>query len=41
MIVPVLSREDLIRNKRAAGRPMELADLALLEENEAQDHSGS
>lgn len=27
----VLSREDLIRNKRAAGRPQDLADVAALE----------
>jgi hypothetical protein len=27
----VLSREDLIRNKRASGRPQDLADLAALE----------
>jgi predicted nucleotidyltransferase len=30
----VIGREDLIRNKRAAGRPKDLADLALLEESE-------
>ena len=30
---PVISREDLIRNKRAAGRPKDLADLATLEES--------
>lgn len=30
--VSVLGREDLIRNKRAAGRPRDLADLAELEE---------
>jgi hypothetical protein len=29
--VPVLSREHLIRNKRAAGRPQDIADLAWLE----------
>jgi hypothetical protein len=29
--VPVLSREHLIRNKRACGRPKDLADLAWLE----------
>jgi hypothetical protein len=29
--VPVLGREDLIRNKRAVGRPRDLADLAELE----------
>jgi hypothetical protein len=36
MTIPVLSRADLIRNKRAAGRPKDLADLALLEENETK-----
>jgi hypothetical protein len=30
--VPVLSRDDFIVNKRAAGRPKDLLDLALLEE---------
>jgi hypothetical protein len=30
--VPILSREDFIRNKRAVGRPKDLADIALLEE---------
>jgi hypothetical protein len=30
--VPVLSREDFITNKRAAGRPKDLIDLALIEE---------
>ena len=30
--VPVLGREDFIRNKRALGRPKDLADIALLEE---------
>lgn len=29
--VPVISIEDLITNKRAAGRPQDLADVALLE----------
>jgi hypothetical protein len=29
--VPVIGREDLIRNKRASGRPRDLADLAELE----------
>jgi predicted nucleotidyltransferase len=33
----VLGREDLIRNKRAAGRPKDLADLALLEESTEPD----
>ncbi|HET6578376.1 MAG TPA: nucleotidyl transferase AbiEii/AbiGii toxin family protein [Gemmatimonadales bacterium] len=31
MRVPVLSREHLIQNKRAAGRPQDLADVAWLE----------
>jgi len=30
--VPVLSRDDLVTNKRALGRPKDLADLAMLEE---------
>ena len=30
LAVPVLGREDLIANKRAAGRPKDLADVALL-----------
>ena len=29
--VPFLSRQDLVRNKRASGRPKDLADLATLE----------
>jgi hypothetical protein len=28
----VLGREDFVRNKRAVGRPKDLADIALLEE---------
>ncbi len=32
-----ISREDLIRNKRAAGRPKDLADLALLDEARLPD----
>ncbi len=35
--VPVLSREDLIRNKRAAARPQDLADLAWLEAERKRD----
>jgi len=31
LTVPVLGREDLVANKRAAGRPKDLADLAVLE----------
>ncbi|MBI4503184.1 MAG: hypothetical protein HY700_18765 [Gemmatimonadetes bacterium] len=31
LAVPVIGREDLIRSKRAAGRPRDLADLADLE----------
>ena len=34
LLVPVLGRTDLVRNKRAAGRPKDRADLALLEESE-------
>jgi hypothetical protein len=33
LTIPVLGRKELIRNKRAAGRPKDLADLALLEES--------
>jgi hypothetical protein len=32
--VTVLSREDLLKNKRASGRPKDLADVAWLEEQE-------
>jgi hypothetical protein len=32
--VPVLGRQDLVTNKRAAGRPKDLADLAWLEADE-------
>jgi hypothetical protein len=31
LVIPVLSRELLIRNKRAAGRPQDVADVAWLE----------
>jgi hypothetical protein len=31
LAVPVICREDLIANKRASGRPQDLADVALLE----------
>lgn len=34
LVVPVLGREDLIRNKAATGRPLDLADLALLRDGE-------
>lgn len=34
LTVPVLGREDLIANKRAAGRPKDLADLAVLDPQE-------
>ena len=34
MDLPVLGRSALIRNKRAAGRPKDLADLAWLEKSE-------
>lgn len=30
LLVPVLGREDLIRNKRATGRPQDLVDLQIL-----------
>ena len=32
--IPVLGRDDFIRNKRAAGRPQDLADVARLEEDD-------
>ena len=32
MTVPVLGRVELVRNKRALGRPQDLADLAALDE---------
>jgi len=32
LMVPVLSREALIRNKQATGRPKDLADLAMMDE---------
>ena len=31
VVVPIIGREALMRNKRAAGRPRDLADLADLE----------
>lgn len=31
--VPVIGRDDLLRNKRAVGRPQDLADAAWLESN--------
>jgi hypothetical protein len=31
LVIPVLTIDDLIANKRAAGRPQDLADVALLE----------
>lgn len=30
--IPVLGREDFLRNKRAVGRPKDMADIALMEE---------
>lgn len=35
--IPVISREDLIANKRASGRPQDLADVALLERVSRQE----
>ena len=35
LTVPVLGREDLVRNKRALGRPRDLVDLASLEDADA------
>jgi hypothetical protein len=37
LAIPVLGREALIANKRAAGRPRDLADLGLLEGRGEQD----
>lgn len=34
-VVPVLSRDDLVRNKRAVGRPKDVADVAWLESHPA------
>jgi len=33
--LPVISRADFVADKRAAGRPMDLLDLALLDEAES------
>ncbi len=38
--VAMLSRDDLIRNKRATARPQDLADVAALETLVAQDKKG-
>jgi len=35
--VPVLSREDLIKNKRATGRPKDIADAIWLEDTAGDD----
>lgn len=35
--IPIIGREDLLTNKRAAGRPKDLADIALLEATRAAD----
>lgn len=32
MRIPVISRQDLVRNKRASGRPQDLADVSRLED---------
>ncbi len=37
MTIPVLGRDDFIRNKRASGRPKDIADAALLEEAMGRD----
>ncbi len=36
----VIGRDDLIANKRAAGRPQDLADVAFLERLERLEHAG-
>ena len=38
--VPVIGLQELRRNKRAAGRPKDLLDLALLAEAGFVDHEG-
>jgi hypothetical protein len=32
LTIPVIGRDDFVRNKRTAGRPKDLADIALLDE---------
>ncbi len=39
LTIPVLGREDFIRNKRSSGRPKDAADIALLEETQGGDPS--
>jgi hypothetical protein len=39
--IPIASRDDLIKMKRAAGRPVDLADIAALTELEHQQHDAS
>jgi len=38
MTIPVIGREDLIRNKRAVGRPQDLADVQRLLDEAPEDH---
>jgi len=37
LAVPVISRRHLLINKRATGRPKDLADAAMMEENRRDD----
>ena len=39
LAIPILSLDDLIANKRASGRPQDLADATMLEATRAHDES--